>query len=265
MRAGYKVPTPVQRKGIPIAMAGHDIAAMARTGSGKTAAFLLPMIDKLQTHSMVRARARSVVGGPTDSARAQTGVRGLVISPTRELALQTAKFAKQFSAHTDLTVCLLVGGASMETQFEALSRSPDIIIATPGRLVHHLMEVTDFRLSSVQVCVFDEADRLFELGLAAQLHQILARLPPERQTMLFSATMPEMLLEFARAGLRNPVVVRLDAESKISDLLQLNFFAVRSDEKPAALLHVLREVRATPRRWPRGLVPRRVCVARGAG
>ncbi|KAM3938094.1 ATP-dependent RNA helicase DDX54 [Leptodactylus fuscus] len=221
MKKGYKVPTPIQRKVIPVILDGKDVVAMARTGSGKTACFLIPMFEKLKAHS------------------AQTGVRGLILSPTRELALQTLKFTKELGKFTGLKTALILGGDKMEDQFAALHENPDIIIATPGRLMHVAVEM-NLKLRSVEYVVFDEADRLFEMGFAEQLQEILSRLPETRQTLLFSATLPKMLLEFARAGLTEPVLIRLDVDSKLSDQLALSFFHVRVEDKPAVLLHLLR-------------------------
>lgn len=221
MKKGYKVPTPIQRKVIPVILDGKDVVAMARTGSGKTACFLIPMFEKLKAHS------------------AQTGVRGLILSPTRELALQTLKFTKELGKFTGLKTALILGGDKMEDQFAALHENPDIIIATPGRLMHVAVEM-NLKLRSVEYVVFDEADRLFEMGFAEQLQEILARLPETRQTLLFSATLPKMLLEFARAGLTEPVLIRLDVDTKLSDQLKLAFFHVRAEDKPAVLLHLLR-------------------------
>lgn len=141
----------------------------------------------------------------------------------------------------DLRISLLVGGDSMETQFEELAQSPDIIIATPGRLMHHLSEVDDMSLRTVEYVVFDEADCLFGMGFAEQLHKILAQLSENRQTLLFSATLPSVLAEFAKAGLRDPQLVRLDLETKISPDLKLVFFTLRQEEKNAALLYLIRE------------------------
>lgn len=140
MKMGFKVPTPIQRKSIPILLSGADVVGMARTGSGKTAAFLIPMLEKL---------------GERDT---KTGVRGLILSPTRELAMQTSLVSTQLGKFTGLRSCLLVGGASMSSQFEAMEENPDIIIATPGRLMHHMIEMK-FSLKMVSYCVFDEADR----------------------------------------------------------------------------------------------------------
>ncbi|KAI4305795.1 hypothetical protein L6164_029138 [Bauhinia variegata] len=222
-RKGYKVPTPIQRKTMPIILSGSDVVAMARTGSGKTAAFLIPMLERLNQHLP------------------QGGVRALFLSPTRDLALQTLKFTKELGHFTDLRISLLVGGDSMESQFEELAQNPDIIIATPGRLMHHLSEVDDMSLRTVEYVVFDEADCLFSMGFAAQLHQILAQLGENRQTLLFSATLPSALAEFAKAGLRDPQLIRLDLDTKISPDLKLAFFTLRQEEKYAALLYLIRE------------------------
>ncbi|CAN0002461.1 unnamed protein product, partial [Ectocarpus fasciculatus] len=224
MAMGYKVPTPVQRKSLPVTLAGADVVVMARTGSGKTAAFLIPVLEKLGSHSH------------------KMGARSIILSPTRELAVQTLTFARKMSKLKDLRMALLVGGDSMDKQFTALADNPDIIIATPGRLMHHLQEVPEFTLRSVEVVVFDEADRLFEMGFAEQLREIMRGVPEERQSLLFSATMPKQLVQFARAGLKDPVLIRLDTESKISTELSLAFLTCRSLDKPAALLFLLREV-----------------------
>nr|XP_011759906.1 ATP-dependent RNA helicase DDX54 [Macaca nemestrina] len=150
MKKGYKVPTPIQRKTIPVILDGKDVVAMARTGSGKTACFLLPMFERLKTHS------------------AQTGARALILSPTRELALQTLKFTKELGKFTGLKTALILGGDRMEDQFAALHENPDIIIATPGRLVHVAVEM-NLKLQSVEYVVFDEADRFLKWGLREQL------------------------------------------------------------------------------------------------
>ncbi|CAO2188151.1 unnamed protein product [Urochloa humidicola] len=220
---GYRVPTPIQRKTMPLILAGVDVAAMARTGSGKTAAFLVPMLHRLRRRDP------------------GAGVRALILSPTRDLAMQTLKFTKQLGKFTDLRTSVIVGGDSMESQFEELSECPDIIIATPGRLMHHLNDVKDMTLRSVEYVVFDEADSLFNMGFAPQLHDILKKLSDTRQTLLFSATLPSALADFAKAGLRDPQVVRLDLDKKISPDLKLVFFTLRQEEKLAALLYLVRE------------------------
>ncbi|KAJ5184109.1 ATP-dependent RNA helicase dbp10 [Penicillium capsulatum] len=226
-RKGFSVPTPIQRKTIPVIMDDKDVVGMARTGSGKTAAFVIPMIEKLKSHST------------------KFGSRGLILSPSRELALQTMKVVKEMGRGTDLKAVLLVGGDSLEEQFGMMAGNPDIVIATPGRFLHLKVEM-GLDLSSVRYVVFDEADRLFEMGFAAQLTEILHGLPPTRQTLLFSATLPKSLVEFARAGLEEPSLVRLDAESKISPDLENAFFAVKSADKEGALLHILHDIIKMP-------------------
>lgn len=226
-RKGYTMPTPIQRKTIPMILEGRDVVGMARTGSGKTAAFILPMLDKLKIHSV------------------KVGARALIMSPSRELALQTLKVVKEFGKGTDLKSVLLVGGDSLEEQFGLMSGNPDIVIATPGRFLHLKVEM-GLDLASIRYVVFDEADRLFEMGFAAQLTEILHALPQPRQTLLFSATLPKSLVEFARAGLQEPLLIRLDAESKISPDLESAFFSVKSAEKEGALLHLLAEVIKIP-------------------
>merc|ERR1719355_732 len=208
-RKGFSVPTPIQRKTIPLVLDHQDVVGMARTGSGKTAAFVIPMIERLKSHS------------------ARVGARALILSPSRELALQTLKVVKEFGRGTDLKCVLLVGGDSLEEQFGFMAGNPDIVIATPGRFLHLKVEMS-LDLSSVKYVVFDEADRLFEMGFAAQLAEILVALPTSRQTLLFSATLPKSLVEFARAGLQEPSLVRLDAESKVSPDLESAFFSVKS-------------------------------------
>ena len=226
-KKGYSKPTPIQKKAIPVVVKGDDIVAMARTGSGKTAAFLLPIIQRLHAHSP------------------RVGSRAVVLSPTRELATQTYGFFRQFSKFTDLRSTLLVGGESLEFQFSELARNPDIMIATPGRLLHLMLEV-GWNLSRVEMLVFDEADRLFEMGFEDQMREILAKITHSssmpRQTMLFSATLPTKVAEFAKAGLANPEVIRLDSETTLSPLLKLAFFNVKTHERLSALIYLLLNV-----------------------
>ncbi len=221
---GYRLPTPVQRRSLPHSLSGVDTVVMARTGSGKTAAFLIPLLEKLRSHSQV------------------VGCRAIVMSPSRELALQTLSFGKKMSRFTGIRFALIVGGESMEKQFNALAANPDVIICTPGRLMHHLKEIKELSLSSVEMVVFDEADRLFEMGFAEQIREIMRTIPERRQNLLFSATMPPVLVQFARAGLMDPVLIRLDTDTKISDTLALSFFTVRNEDKPACLLFLLRQI-----------------------
>ncbi|XP_058126727.1 ATP-dependent RNA helicase DDX54 [Anopheles ziemanni] len=225
LKMGYKIPTPIQRKTIPIIMDGRDVVAMAKTGSGKTGCFLIPLFEKLK-------QREAKTGG---------GARALILSPTRELAIQTFKFIKQLGRFMDFKTILVLGGDSMDSQFAAVHTLPDIIVATPGRFLHLCVEM-DLKLNSVQYCVLDEADRLFEMGFGEQLTETLKRLPEARQMVLFSATLPKLMVDFATAGLCQPVLIRLDVDSKIPETLDLKYIYCRPAERYATLLVLLREV-----------------------
>ncbi|PLW41748.1 hypothetical protein PCASD_05698 [Puccinia coronata f. sp. avenae] len=251
---GFNTPTPIQRAVLPHILTSppRDVVGMARTGSGKTLAYLIPLIQALGgIHSV------------------QFGIRALILVPTRELALQVLKVGKDLakgfiqgdrthSTSNDseqtgkaegLRWGLIVGGDSLEDQFTMFSTNPDVIIATPGRLLHLVVEM-NLDLKSVTFVVFDEADRLFEMGFATQLEETLHRLPANRQTLLFSATLPKSLVEFAKAGLQNPKLIRLDSESKISSDLQMAFLSVKPIEKEAALLVLIGNIVGVPKADP---------------
>lgn len=223
-KRGYKIPTPIQRRTIPVILEGRDVVAMAKTGSGKTACFLIPLFEKLKQRQIK-----------------SSGARALVLSPTRELAIQTFKFIKELGKFHDLKTILVLGGDSMDSQFSAIHQHPDVIVATPGRFLHVCMEM-DLKLSSINYVVFDEADRLFEMGFGEQLNETIRRLPESRQTVMFSATLPKLLVDFAKAGLSDPVLIRLDVESKIPEALELKFIFSRPDERYATLLVLLKHM-----------------------
>ncbi|UZJ51874.1 hypothetical protein CBS101457_001194 [Exobasidium rhododendri] len=235
---GYTTPTPIQRQAIP-AIIDHppkDLVGMARTGSGKTLAYLIPLIQRLNgRHSST------------------FGVKSLILCPSRELALQILRVGKEIArgwkadeGGEAIRWGLIVGGEGLDEQFALMATNPDVIIATPGRLLHLTVEM-NLDLKSVSYVVFDEADRLFEMGFATQLEELLVRLPTARQTLLFSATLPKSLVDFARAGLQdNPKLVRLDADSKVAEDLRMAFFSVKPSEKEAALLLLLRDVIGVP-------------------
>ncbi len=266
---GFRIPTPIQRLAIPALLSSppRDLVGMARTGSGKSLAYMVPLVQRL--------------GGRHSGT---FGARALILLPARELALQILKVGKELARgwhagegdhageHKDtedgkkgqsLRWGLVVGGESLDEQFEMISSNPDVyvssvhgpsgcsfscvssIIATPGRLLHLIVEM-NLDLKSIEYVVFDEADRLFEMGFQTALSEILHRLPLTRQTLLFSATLPKSLVEFAKAGLQNPKLVRLDAETKISSDLRMAFFSVKQAEKDACLLVLLRDVIGVP-------------------
>lgn len=211
-------PTPVQRKAIPLVMQGKDVVVCYKTGSGKTLSYLLPLINKLQSHSQI------------------VGARVLILIPTRDLADQITKVLKMFLHKIDLRYSLILGGHTYEGQFQSLSINPDIIIATPGRLMQLLSE-TDLKLSRVQTIVFDEADKLFgDSAFQSELKQILSRCPSS-QRLMFSATITADLNEFALAGLRDYSYVH--QQIALPQTMKIDFFVIRQEEKAAALLYLL--------------------------
>jgi ATP-dependent RNA helicase DDX54/DBP10 len=223
----------VQRKVLPVALSGVDTVAMARTGSGKTCAFLIPLLETLLSAQKQQQESSS-------SSLQSAGVRGIILSPTRELSVQTLKVFYKLASETSLKAVGIHGGEGMEKQFSLLASHPDVIIATPGRLAHHLTEIPDFTLSSVRMCVLDEADRLLEMGFASQIRQIAKTIPDTCQKLLFSATLPKVLVEFTKSGFCvNPTMVRLDQEATVSDELRIAFVTCRSTDKDATLLHIL--------------------------
>ena len=217
---GFDVPTPVQREAVPLALAGGDLIATAETGSGKTAAFLLPLIQRLQ-------------GGRNGRTRA------LILSPTREIAAQTAEQSVALTRGTALRTVAVYGGVSMDRQRQALRAGCEIVVATPGRLLD-LYRRGDARLDSVEVLVVDEADRMMDMGFVPDLRRILALLPAARQSMLFSATMPIALLEIAYEEiLRNPDHVEVGSQSAPPAAISQSVYLVPSGLKTDLLLELL--------------------------
>jgi len=217
-RIGYTQPTPIQRDAIPPALAGKDVIGCAATGTGKTAAFLLPMVDRLE---------------------GRRGVVALVLAPTRELALQIAEHAQRFGRAHRLHVATLIGGVGMGAQIDAL-RTANLVIATPGRLIDHLDE-RRLTLDGLEVLVLDEADRMLDMGFAPQLKRIMARVPKKRQTLLFSATMAGEVADFARAHLSHPVRVEVARSGTTAQRATQCVYEVQQTEKTALLLALLEE------------------------
>ncbi|EKX42577.1 hypothetical protein GUITHDRAFT_46749, partial [Guillardia theta CCMP2712] len=229
MHAGYKFPTPVQRKSIPELLSGANVVMMARTGSGKTAAFLVPLIQRIRAISDSNWAQGKVIG-----------IQGLVLVPTRELALQTFNFFKSYAKYTQLTACLIVGGEALEPQFAALATNPNVVIATPGRLLQLLNEVRTFSLKGVRVCVLDEADRLFETSLIQSERAVKKK--PFRQMILVSATMPKELADFASADVQDHILIRLDTDTLMSESLKVGYFYVLDYEKLPGLAFLLSNI-----------------------
>jgi len=188
--AGLTEPTPIQAQAIPAGLQGRDVLGCAQTGTGKTAAFVIPMIERL---------AGAPAGPP----------RGLILAPTRELAFQIQRTVVQLGRSRGVSATTIVGGEDLQAQVRGLRQRPTIIVATPGRLLDHMWNGT-VRLAEFTIVVLDEADRMLDMGFAPQLNQILEALSDERQTLLFSATLPDDLGALARAGLKDPVRVMVD-------------------------------------------------------
>ena len=196
---GYKNPTPIQKKIIPEIMSGFNIIAHSRTGSGKTAAFLLPMLAKLKHHSQI------------------VGARCIILSPTRDLAFQTGVFCRKLGKFTDLRFALIAGGKGFDDQFEKLAQNPDIIIATPGRVLHHIEEGS-LQLKKIEIIIIDEADKMMELSLGEQLRKIIQFCPPQRQIILLSATIQEQLASFLKSGIiKEYKILSINEENKIPE------------------------------------------------
>lgn len=211
-RLRFKEPTPIQRKSIPIGLEGKDIIAIAQTGTGKTLAFGIPMIQRL----------------------AQIKGRGLIILPTRELALQVDEQLMAVGGALGLRTAVLIGGASMPMQKIALQRKPRVIIATPGRLIDHFEQHT-LNLFDITILVLDEADRMFDMGFAPQINQILGAVPKERQTMLFSATMPEEIMKLARQHMGLPIRVEIARSGTAPEKVEQELFFVDKQAKSRLL------------------------------
>ncbi len=220
---GITEPTPIQKKAIPLAMEGRDVLGLAQTGTGKTAAFALPMLIALMR----------MEGKP-----APKSVRALVLAPTRELAKQIQEAIRDFAAGTSVRTNLVIGGASLNAQANRLERGTDILIATPGRLID-LLERRAVRLDAAHYLVLDEADQMLDLGFIHALRQIAPLLPKERQTMLFSATMPKKMSELADSYLRNPVRVETAPPGKPAEKIDQSVYFIAQAAKQSLLIEHL--------------------------
>ena len=224
---GYRVPTPVQAKAIPPALEGRDVIGSAQTGTGKTAAFGLPMIDRLVQRTQ---------GSPLVSRKP----RALVLTPTRELALQVNESLIGFSHKTGLRSVAIFGGVGMQPQITALNRGVHIVVATPGRLLDH-MEQRNVDLSAIEILTVDEADRMMDMGFLPSLRRILSALPKQRQTMLFSATFPESIRALAVKFMINPVEVQTETPNSAASTVTHRAHRVHQDRKRDLLVHLVKQ------------------------
>ncbi|TWI69342.1 superfamily II DNA/RNA helicase [Pseudoduganella lurida] len=229
---GYDEPTPVQRQSIPPVLAGRDLMAAAQTGTGKTAGFALPLLQRLTMEGAV---------GPL-------GVRCLVLAPTRELAEQVYESFRRYGAHVPLRFGLAYGGVPIEPQIGKLKKGLDVLVATPGRL-RDLQRQGALSLGQLQTLVLDEADRMLDLGFAADLDAVFAALPAQRQTLLFSATFPEAIRKLAAELLRDPVSVQASPANAAAKTVRQSVITTDKKSKPDLFLHLLRK-----QRWGQVLV-----------
>ena len=219
---GYKNPTPIQKKIIPEIMSGFNIIAHSRTGSGKTAAFLLPMLAKLKKHSQI------------------VGTRCLILSPVRDLAYQTGMFCRKLGKFTDLRFALIAGGKGFDDQFERLAQNPDIIIATPGRVLHHIEEGS-LQLKKIEIIIIDEADKMMELSMGDQIRKIIQNCPPQKQIILLSATIQDQLATFLKSGIiKEYKILSINEENKIPEKLKIHLIYTRRQDKLYTLISLLK-------------------------
>ena len=211
-------PTPIQTKSIPSALAGQDLIGVAQTGTGKTYAFGIPMIQRLK-----------IVRG-----------RGLILLPTRELALQVDENLKKLGASLGLKTVALIGGQAIGPQLQGLKRNPHILVATPGRLIDHLHRGW-VKLADIKILVLDEADMMFDMGFAPQIEEIIKHIPRSRQTLLFSATMPSAILRLAQRHMTTPIHIEVAPSGTTVDAVDQEMYVVKKEEKYLYLEKLLKE------------------------
>src|SRR5689334_4907603 len=218
--AGYTTPTPIQREAIPLAQRGRDLIGLAQTGTGKTAAFTLPIIDRL-------------IDGPRRT-------RALILTPTRELCVQVEESFRRYAKHAPIAVVPVFGGVPLDPQEQKLRAGVDVVVATPGRLIDHL-ERQNVVFDDLEVLVLDEADRMVDMGFAPEINRIRRELPRYRQTLLFSATMPPEVEALARKYLRKPIVVQVGRRSAAASTVTHAVYPVSRERKSKLLVELLRE------------------------
>ena len=218
--AGYTLPTPIQRQAIPLALKGRDLMGLAQTGTGKTAGFSIPIIERLY-------------GGPSRT-------RALILTPTRELCQQVEEAFKKYGKYAGLSVVSVYGGVGYDIQVTALRGGVDVIVATPGRLIDHL-EKQNVSFDELEVLVLDEADRMLDMGFAPQISRIVSTIPSYRQTLLFSATMPPEVEALARKYLRKPVVVQVGRRSSAATTVKHFVYPVPKQRKVELLALLLKQ------------------------
>ncbi|MEN9282077.1 MAG: hypothetical protein RL594_1012 [Bacteroidota bacterium] len=221
--AGYSTPTPIQEQAIPVVMSGRDIFGCAQTGTGKTAAFGLPILHRLHSEGPFR-------GGP----------RVLILAPTRELAVQIDESFRSYSKGLRIRSVVLLGGVSIRPQIDQIRRGVDVIIATPGRLLD-VVEHRALNLKHIHTFVLDEADRMLDMGFLPSIRQIVGLIPAQRHTLFFSATLPREIRDLANSLLSNPVHIAVTPENTTTEKVDQRLYFVERDQKRALLTHLLEE------------------------
>ncbi|MEN6307617.1 MAG: DEAD/DEAH box helicase [Anaerohalosphaeraceae bacterium] len=222
LATGYTAPTEIQSQAIPAVLAGRDLIGCAQTGTGKTAAFVLPILHRLSY----------------EEKGAKKGVRALILTPTRELAVQIEQCVEEYGRFMKLRALAVYGGVSMENQIRTLRRGVDIVVATPGRLMDHLQRRT-IDLRGVEVLVLDEADRMFDMGFINDVKKIIGHLPENRQTLLFSATMSKEVKGLASGVQKNPTMIQIGQQHNPIETITQHIYPVRKDQKMDLLRHLL--------------------------
>jgi ATP-dependent RNA helicase RhlE len=225
--SGYTAMTPIQAKAIPLVLAGRDVMGAAQTGTGKTAAFSLPLLQKMMKHETA------------SMSPARHPVRALVITPTRELADQVANNVKTYAKHTQLRAAVVFGGIDMKPQTLELKRGVEVLIATPGRLLDHI-EAKNCVLNQVEYVVLDEADRMLDIGFLPDLQRILSYLPKTRQTLLFSATFSPEIRKLATSYLQDPITVEVARANATATNVEQRFYSVADDDKRAVVSQLMK-------------------------
>lgn len=224
---GYTIPTPIQEKAIPAALARRDVLGCAQTGTGKTASFAIPIIQLLQLES--------------DTAERKS-IKALILTPTRELALQISECIDEYAHYTRIRHGVIFGGVNQRLQVNMLQKGVDILVATPGRLLD-LMNQGYLRLDRVKYFVLDEADRMLDMGFIHDIKRILPRLPKEKQTLFFSATLPETIVSLTASLLKSPVKITITPDSPAVDAIEQYIYFVEKAEKGHLLISLLREAK----------------------
>ncbi len=229
--SGYTTPTPIQMQAIPLVLEGHDLMAGAQTGTGKTAAFSLPLLQKLLPFAS------------SSPSPARHAVRALILVPTRELAIQVEASIKAYARHSHLRSLVVFGGVDIKTQIPHLRNGIEILVATPGRLLDHIEQKT-VQLNQVQMLVLDEADRMLDMGFMPDLKRILALLPKQRQNLMFSATFSNEIKKLSAEFLVNPRLIEVARSNATSENVTQKVYLVESGDKHALLTHLLRDTDA---------------------